>query len=63
VSIQNNATGISSKTATDAQGLYVSPSLDPGDCTVEFRATGFGKVQERIWLEVGHRALNNPAAE
>lgn len=56
VSIQNTATGISSNTVSDSQGLYVSPPLDPGDYTVEFQAPGFGAVQEHLRLEVGQRA-------
>jgi hypothetical protein len=56
VSIQNTATGITTNTVTDSQGLYVSPPLDPGNYTIEFQATGFGKVQEHLRLEVGQRA-------
>ena len=56
VSIRNAATGLTSSTVTDSQGLYVSPPLDPGDYTIEFESAGFGKVQEHIRLEVGQRA-------
>lgn len=56
VSIKNNATGIVNNTVTDSDGLYVSPPLDPGDYTIQFEASGFGKVQEHIRLEVGQRA-------
>jgi Carboxypeptidase regulatory-like domain len=55
VKIRNTATGIVSNTVTDSQGLYVSPPVDPGDYTVEFEASGFGKVQEQVRLEVGQR--------
>src|SRR5271156_2041433 len=51
VSIRNAATGLSSNTVSDSQGLYVSPPLNPGDYTVEFEAPGFGKVQEHVRLE------------
>jgi hypothetical protein len=56
VGIQNNATGITNNTASDSDGLYVSPPLNPGDYTVTFEAAGFGKVQEHLRLEVGQRA-------
>jgi hypothetical protein len=56
VNIRNAATGLSSSTVTDSQGLYVSPPLNPGDYSVEFEAPGFGKVQEHVRLEVGQRA-------
>lgn len=56
VSIQNIATGITSNTVSDAEGLYVSPPLNPGDYSVAFEAAGFGKVQEHVRLEVGQRA-------
>ncbi len=61
VSIRNTATGITSNTVTDSQGLYVSPPLDPGDYTVGFEAPGFGKVQEHVRLEVGQRAAADAA--
>ncbi|HXM11370.1 MAG TPA: TonB-dependent receptor [Terriglobales bacterium] len=56
VTIRNTATGLANNTATDAQGLFVSPPLNPGDYTVEFEAPGFGKVREQVRLEVGQRA-------
>src|SRR5580698_8105902 len=56
VNIRNAATGLNNATVTDSQGLYVSPPLNPGDYNVEFQASGFGKVQEHIRLEVGQRA-------
>src|SRR5580658_6835913 len=56
VNIRNAATGLSSSTVTDSQGLYVSPPLNPGDYNVEFESPGFGRVQEHIRLEVGQRA-------
>jgi hypothetical protein len=59
VNIRNAATGLSSSTVTDSQGLYVSPPLNPGDYNVEFEAPGFGKVQEHVRLEVGQRAAAN----
>src|ERR1700722_6523729 len=56
VNIRNAATGLTSATVTDAQGLYVSPPLDPGDYYVEFEASGFGNIKEHVRLEVGQRA-------
>ena len=56
VTIRNTATGLANTTATDSDGIYVSPPLDPGNYNVEFAAPGFGKVEERIRLEVGQRA-------
>jgi Carboxypeptidase regulatory-like domain/TonB dependent receptor len=55
VTIRNAATGLANNTATDSQGLYVSPPLTPGDYNVEFEASGFGKLQEHVRLEVGQR--------
>src|SRR5271156_1999425 len=55
VNIRNAATGLNNATVTDSRGLYVSPPLNPGDYNVEFEASGFGKVQEHIRLEVGQR--------
>ena len=55
VTIRNAGTGLANTTATDSQGLYVSPPLPPGDYKVEIEATGFGKLQEHVRLEVGQR--------
>jgi Carboxypeptidase regulatory-like domain len=55
VTIRNVATGLANNSVTDSQGLYVSPPLRPGDYNVEFEATGFGKLQEHVRLEVGQR--------
>ena len=56
ISIQNVATGVTKTLETDSDGLYVSPPLQPGDYSINFAAQGFGKVQERVRLEVGQRA-------
>src|ERR1700683_5759284 len=56
VTIRNTATGLANATATDSDGIYVSPPLDPGDYNVEFAAPGFGKVEEHVRLEVGQRS-------
>ena len=53
--LRNADTGIATETATDGQGLYVSPPLNPGNYNVEVDAPGFNKVVERVRLEVGQR--------
>ena len=55
ITIQNVATGVTKNLETDSDGLYVSPPLQPGDYSINFEAQGFGKVQERVRLEVGER--------
>jgi hypothetical protein len=59
VTLRSKATGLTSNTATDAQGLYVSPPLAPGNYSVEIEAPGFNKVVVRVRLEVGQRAAAN----
>jgi hypothetical protein len=56
VRIRNVATAVLTDTETDSDGIYVSPPLKPGDYLIEFGATGFGRVQEQVRLEVGQRA-------
>ena len=41
VSVRNDSTGLTTKTATDAQGIFVSPPLHPGDYSVEIEAPDF----------------------
>jgi hypothetical protein len=55
VTVRNTGTGLATITSTDAQGIYVSPPLHPGDYTVEIDVPGFGKVVEKVRLEVGQR--------
>jgi len=52
---------LTSNTVTDSEGIYVSPPLNPGDYTVEFEASGFGKVQEQVRVEVGQRTSADAA--
>jgi hypothetical protein len=61
VTIRNNATGLANNAVTDSQGLYVSPPLPPGDYNVEFEASGFGKLQEHVRLDVGQRIAADAA--
>ena len=55
VSVRNDSTGLTTKTATDAQGIFVSPPLHPGDYSVEIEAPGFRATVEHVRLEVGQR--------
>ena len=55
VTIRNVATGLTNTPVTDSQGLFVSPPLAPGDYMVDIEASGFGKLQEHVRLEVGGR--------
>jgi hypothetical protein len=61
VTVRNSDTGLATNTITDAQGLYVSPSLKPGNYTVEIDVPGFRTVVERVRLEVGQRAAADAA--
>jgi hypothetical protein len=55
VTVRNTATGLTTLTSTDAQGIYVTPPLHPGDYTVQVEVAGFSKVVESVRLEVGQR--------
>jgi hypothetical protein len=55
VTLRNTGTGLATLTSADAQGIYVSPPLHPGDYTVEIDVPGFSKVVEKVRLEVGQR--------
>ena len=44
VTVLNASTGLRSNTSSDAQGIYVSPPLHPGDYNVVVEAPGFSKV-------------------
>ena len=55
VTVRNTETGLKSNAVTDAQGLYVSPPLNPGNYTVEIDVPGFRKIVEKVRLEVGQR--------
>ena len=55
VTVLNASTGLRSTTSSDAQGIFVSPPLHPGDYNVVVEAPGFSKVVEHVRLEVGQR--------
>ncbi len=44
------STGFSRTATTDAEGLYVIPSLQPSNYTVTVEAAGFSTVRQRILL-------------
>jgi hypothetical protein len=55
VTVRNDGTGLTTKTATDSQGIFVSPPLNPGNYSVEIESPGFSTEVEHVRLEVGHR--------
>jgi len=55
VNVLNTGTGLTTKTSSDSQGIYVSPPLQPGNYNVVVEAPGFNKVVEHVRLEVGQR--------
>jgi hypothetical protein len=55
VSLENLATRISVQTATNGEGIYVSPPLNPGIYDVKITADGFGSFAQRVQLEVAQR--------
>ena len=60
VKIHSAATGGDRNVVTDSAGIYVAPSLQPGEYTVEASATGFSAFKvERLTLELdAHITLN-----
>ena len=55
VTLRNTASGLTTTTSTDGQGLFVSPPLDPGNYDVEIEAPGFTGVLKHVRLEVAQR--------
>jgi len=55
VAIHNDSTGLTTKTETDSQGIFVSPPLHPGNYSIEIEAPGFETEVEHVRLEVGQR--------
>ena len=55
VTVHNDNTGLTTNTATDTQGFYVSPPLHPGNYSIEIEAPGFRTAVEHVRLEVGQR--------
>lgn len=46
-------------TTTDENGVYIIPGLPPGQYTVTFELSGFGKAEERSTVAVGSPSLVN----
>jgi hypothetical protein len=59
VTLQNTATGLSTATSTNGDGLYVSPPLSPGDYDVKITASGFNSSVQHVRLEVAQRMSVN----
>lgn len=64
VAITNTATGIVTRTNTNAQGVYLAPSLIAGPYSITFQAPGFNKREVRdIALRVGQQMRLDAALE
>lgn len=60
VTVHSLATGIDRDIVTDSAGIYVVPSLQPGDYQVQAIATGFSKVTiEKVTLNVDTKVAAN----
>jgi len=60
VTVHSLATGIDRDIVTDSAGIYVVPSLQPGDYQVVTTATGFSKVTiEKLTLDVDSKVTAN----
>src|SRR5882757_2358812 len=59
VTLQNTATGLSTNTSTNSDGLYVSPPLSPGDYDVKITTPGFNGSMQHVRLEVAQRMSAN----
>ena len=61
VAVHNDSTGLTTKTETDSQGIFVTPPLHPGNYSVEIEAPGFKTEVEHVRLEVGQRVSADAA--
>lgn len=60
VTVRSLATGIDRKLATDSAGIYIAPSLQPGDYQVQATAQGFSTVTiKKVSLDVDKRVSVN----
>jgi outer membrane receptor protein involved in Fe transport len=59
VTLNDTATGLSTVTSTNSDGLYLSPPLNPGDYAVTVKASGFNGSEQRVRLEVAQRMSVN----
>src|SRR5580692_13114222 len=62
VTVHSLATGLDRQLVTDNVGLYVAPSLVPGDYQVQAKAAGFSQYTVKsVTLQVDQRATLNMA--
>src|SRR5580658_9105412 len=60
VTVQSLATGIDRDIVTDSAGIYVVPSLQPGDYQVQATAAGFATVTiKKVTLDVDKKVAVN----
>jgi len=60
VTVHSLATGLDNNLVTDSAGIYVAPSLIPGDYSVSVTATGFGKDSvKKVTLDVDTKVTVN----
>lgn len=55
ITLHNAATGLSTTSFTNGEGLYVSQPLDPGDYEVTIEAPGFKGLLKHVRLQVAQR--------
>jgi Carboxypeptidase regulatory-like domain len=62
VAVQSLATGAERSLVTDSAGIYVAPSLEPGDYQVQATASGFSTYTvKKVTLDVDQRVTVNMA--
>src|SRR3984893_12492804 len=62
VTVHSLATGLDRQIATDSAGIYVVPSLEPGDYEVQAKAAGFSQYTvKKVTLQVDQRVTVNMA--
>src|SRR6202041_3251630 len=60
VTVHSLATGLDRQLVTDNAGLYVAPSLVPGDYQVQVKASGFSQYTvQKVTLEVDQKVTVN----
>src|SRR5580704_19678971 len=60
VTVHSLATGLDRHLVTDSAGLYVAPSLVPGDYQVQVKASGFAQYTvQKVTLDVDQRVTVN----
>jgi hypothetical protein len=62
VTVHSLATGLDRQLVTDSAGIYVVPSLEPGDYEVQAKAAGFSQYTvKKVTLQVDQRVTVNMA--